>query len=599
VRAVTAEIAPDLWERYAADLRPLMRRLAAGAQREAQGELAKRVATALSAVTETPKTLYPIEIDIDNDVSPQYTVLRIDAPDTVGFLYELTNALALNRINISRMTVDTVGNQVRDTLYVCDARGHKIISPDRQRELRVATVLTKHFTHLLPRALNPESALLHFREFLGQLFSRPDWPDELASLERPEVLDHLARLLGVSDFLWSDFLRMQHANLFPVVSNVEALAQVKDKAQLQVELASALQAATDSQTRRAAINAFKDREMFRIDMRQIQGYITQFGQFSRELTDLVEVVVEAATQLCEAELRAEFGEPRLEDGRSCPVSACGLGKCGGRELGFASDIELMFIYAGNGQTAGPRVITTAEYYSKVVQEVNQTIRSRQEGIFELDLRLRPYGKAGSMAVSLDSFRRYFAPQGDAWPYERQALVKLRPIAGDPAFGTEVINLRDQLIYSREPFDVVAMRAMRERQVRHLVTAGTINAKFSPGGLVDIEYLIQGLQISHGHHHPELRLTNTREAMAALAGAGFIPAADYPKLREAHIFLRRLINALRMVRGNAKDLTVPTAKSEEFLFLARRLGYAENLTRLQDDLLHYTAYVQELSTRLLG
>ncbi|MFN8453670.1 MAG: ACT domain-containing protein [Anaerolineae bacterium] len=205
VRAVTAEITPDLWERYAADLRPLMRRLAAGAQREAQGELAKRVATALSAVTEKPKTLYPIDIDIDNEASPQQTVLRIDAPDTVGFLYELTNALALNRINISRMTVDTVGNQVRDTLYVCDARGHKIISPDRQRELRVATVLTKHFTHLLPRALNPESALLHFREFLGQLFSRPDWPDELASLERPEVLDHLARLLGVSDFLWSDF----------------------------------------------------------------------------------------------------------------------------------------------------------------------------------------------------------------------------------------------------------------------------------------------------------------------------------------------------------------------------------------------------------
>ncbi|MFN8453671.1 MAG: hypothetical protein U0401_03205 [Anaerolineae bacterium] len=389
------------------------------------------------------------------------------------------------------------------------------------------------------------------------------------------------------------------ARLFPVVSNVEALAQVKGKLQLQAELTAAVQAASSAQTRREAVNAFKDREMFRIDMRQIQGYITQFGQFSRELTELVEVVVEAATQLCKAELQAEFGEPRLEDGRPCSVSVCGLGKCGGRELGFASDIELMFIYAGNGQTSGPRVITTAEYYNKVVQEVNQAIRARQEGIFELDLRLRPYGKAGSMAVSLDSFRRYFAPQGDAWPYERQALVKLRPIAGDSAFGIEVINLRDQLIYGGEPFDVVAMRAMRERQVRHLVTAGTINAKFSPGGLVDIEYLVQGLQISHGYHHPELRLTNTREAMAALAGAGFIPAANYPKLREAHIFLRRLINALRMVRGNAKDLTVPGAKSEEFLFLARRLGYTENMAQLQDDLLQYTAYVQELSTRLLG
>ena len=103
----------------------------------------------------------------------------------------------------------------------------------------------------------------------------------------------------------------------------------------------------------------------------------------------------------------------------------------------------------------------------------------------------------------------------------------------------------------------------------------------------------------GVRSSELRLTNTREAMSALAGAGFIPSADYPKLREAHIFLRRLINALRMVRGNAKDLTVPAAKREEFIFLARRLGYTENMAQLQDDLLQHTAYVQELSTRLLG
>jgi glutamate-ammonia-ligase adenylyltransferase len=268
-------------------------------------------------------------------------------------------------------------------------------------------------------------------------------------------------------------------------------------------------------------------------------------------------------------------------------------------LGFASDIELMFIFAGNGQTSGPRVITTAEYYNKLVQEVNQAIRARQEGIFELDLRLRPYGKAGSMAVSLDSFRRYFAPHGDAWPYERQALVKLRPLTGDAEFGRAVVQLRDELIYSGEPFDVAAMRAMRERQVRHLVTAGTINAKFSPGGLVDVEYLVQGLQISHGAQHPGLRLTNTREAMAALVQAGFIPPADYSGLREAHIFLRRLINALRMGRGNAKDLTVPPLDSEEFVFLARRLGYADQLIQLRDDLLHHTAQVQELSSRLLS
>ena len=166
-------------------------------------------------------------------------------------------------------------------------------------------------------------------------------------------------------------------------------------------------------------------------------------------------------------------------------------------------------------------------------------------------------------------------------------------------GQEIVNLRDELIFTGEPFDVAAMRAMRERQVRHLVTAGTVNAKFSPGGLVDIEYLVQGLQTSYGHEDPELRLPNTREAMAALADAGILPAEDFKELRAAHQFLRKLINALRMVRGNAKDLTVPPPESEEFDFLARRLNYGSNLTQLQTDLTNHTTCVQEISQRLLG
>ena len=106
--------------------------------------------------------------------------------------------------------------------------------------MRATTVLVKHFTHLLPNSPNPETALIHFREFLAQLFLRADWPDELASLENPQVLAALARLLGVSDFLWDDFLRMQHANLFPVVQDVDALETAKSRSQLQGELEATL-----------------------------------------------------------------------------------------------------------------------------------------------------------------------------------------------------------------------------------------------------------------------------------------------------------------------------------------------------------------------
>lgn len=584
----------DTWRQYAQELGQLLSQLGGEKRREAHGVLIRRVADALRKSAELPTTLLPVEIDLDNEASSSATVLHIRAEDTIGFLYELANALALAGIDISRLIVSSAGNRVFDTLYVTDVDGERLDDPARMRQLRSAVVLIKHFTHLLPRSPNPEAALLRFQDFLEQLFRQPDWLEELAGLERSDVLDALARLLGVSSFLWEDFLRLQHENLFPVVKDIEALAQRKSKDVLRVELAGELRTAKDNAERRERLNAFKDREMFRTDMRHIVGHISEFGQFSDELTDLAEVVVDALVDLCHAELRQRYGIPQLGSIGACPLAVCALGKCGGRELGFASDIELMFVYEGSGKTTGPEVITTTEYYLKFVETFTQSLIARREGIFQIDLRLRPYGKAGSLAVSLDAFEEYFAPNGAAWPYERQALVKLRPISGDPKFGSRIVGVRDRLVYTGDPFDVLAMRAMRERQNRQLVQAGTFNAKLSPGGLVDSEYLVQGLQITHGQKHPELRATNTLEAMAALESIGILSPEDHARLREAYIFQRQLIDALRMVRGNARDLAVPAVDSEEFNYLARRLGYEDEPNQLLDDLQRHTAAVQELT-----
>lgn len=596
VSPVISEVNAGTWSRYADNLAQLLHLLRQGQQQEAQGRLVKQVAARLHGTTGSQTPLYPIDVEIDNAAAERYTVLRISSPDTVGFLYEFTHALALHGIYIARVTVDTIGQRVQDTLYVTNQEGHKVTDPARQRALRAATVLVKHFLHLLPRSPDPESALLSFRALLGQLFMRPNWPDELVSLENPDVLHALARLLGVSEFLWNDFLRMQYANLFPVVRDVAALAGAHDYAQMQADLRQQLAAADDP---RAVLNAFKDREMFRVDMRYILGQIGDFSQFATELSDLADVVVQAAFDVCWETLRAQFGEPRLESGDPAAVSVCALGKAGGRELGFASDIELMFIYAGSGRTSGPQVITNADFYERLVQEFLRAIQARREGIFEIDLRLRPYGKAGTLAVALTAFTRYFAPGGPAWAYERQALIRLRPLAGDAALGEHIVALRDAYVYTGEPFDVAAMRAMRERQLRHLVTAGTFNAKFSPGGTVDIEYLVQGLQITHGLANPALRQTNTAAAMAALHAAGILAGEDYANLVEAHVFIRRLVNALRMVRGNTRDLTVPAAGTEEFVFLARRLGYDTGSERLHADLIRHTTFVQQLNQRLLA
>jgi glutamate-ammonia-ligase adenylyltransferase len=590
-------VLPEVWDRYKHDLCELVGLLRKGDQKQIQGILAKRVVGALRDVTETTTALYPIEVEIDNASSQRYTVLYIRAEDTTGFLYELTNGLALAGIDIRRVIVNSIGNRVFDTLFVTDASGEKITDLTRQRELRAAVMLIKHFTHLLPGSPNPEAALLHFRDFLEHLFQQPNWLEELATLERPDVLQAVAKLLGVSNFLWEDFLRLQHENLFPVVADVEALSEQKTRESIEEELNELLSSADDAAARIKSLNAFKDREMFRIDMRHILGHVEEFGQFSRELTDLAEVVVAAAMRICERDLEKRYGEPLLEDGSRCPLCVGALGKCGGHELGFASDIELMFLYYGNGKTTGPDEITTTEYFLKLVEAVMRTIQTRQEGIFQIDLRLRPYGRAGSLAVSLDAFETYFGPQGAAWPYERQALVKFRPIAGDPEFGRKIVALRDELIYTGDPFDVAAMRGMREKQVLQLVQAGAVNAKLSSGGLVDSEYIVQGLQISHGHQKPSLRVTNTLKAMQELLNAEILTEENYEHLKDAYIFQRRLIDALRMVRGHAKDLTVPTPDSEEFQFLARRLGYGNDSRQLEKDLERVTETVSGMTCLL--
>ena len=597
VRSLQHNQPAEIWQRYQADLLDLKRSLDTDGHQETQGQLAKSVAAALAPLPDSRPTLYPVDIEIDNTLATDCSVLRIHAHDTTGFLYELCSALSLSGINIARVTVTSSGHRVFDTLYVTDHTGAKITDPEKQSELRAAVVLIKHFTHLLPRSPNPERALIRFPDFLQHVFSHGNWAEDLADLEQSEVLNALAHLLGVSDFLWEDFLRLQHANLFPIVTDVASMQRRKLSGELQSELQHTLADCRDYDQQRGALNAFKDREMFRTDMRHITGQVGEFGAFSHELTDLADVIVAGAYRIGTDRLAGKYGTPRIASGAECPLAICALGKCGGRELGFASDIELIFIFSGEGRTDQTHSVRNEEYFRRLIELFTQTIEARRAGIFQIDLRLRPYGQSGPLAVSLAAFETYFADSGAAWPYERQALVKLRPVAGNPALQRQISVLRDRLIYTDSDYDVGAMRGLREKQIRQLVSPGTTNAKLSPGGLVDCEYLVQGLQIRHGHHHPALRSTNTIEAMQALADAGFLQTDAHHNLRTSYIFLRKLIDALRMVRGHARDLEIPPAESDEFEFLARRLGYAADTLRLGDDVEHACQRVQDLG-RLL-
>jgi [glutamine synthetase] adenylyltransferase / [glutamine synthetase]-adenylyl-L-tyrosine phosphorylase len=575
------EVVPEAWVNYERDLLELLRLLRSSRDGDAQGRLAKRVAAMLEGSVDIgPSQLAAVEVEIDNASSPRATVLRIQSENIPGFLYELSNALALSNIDIEQVSIQTRGGLVHDTLHVVDAlHGGKITDTIRQQELKAAVVLIKHFTHLIAKSPNPEAALLHFRSFLRELFQQPNWLDEISSLERPDTLDALAQLLGVSDFLWDDFLRLQYHNLFPLIRDQTTLQRPKSRAELDWELHTALLPTPRVPEAIEPLNAFKDREMFRVDMRHILGKIDQFEQFSVELTDVCEAVIDVAFRLILEELTARHGSPTDDLGRPVPVVVCALGKAGGCELGFASDIELMFLYANEGYTSGREPISNAVFLQRAAERFTQVIRARREGIFQIDLRLRPYGRAGNLGVSTTAFESYYGPDGAAWPFERQSLIKLRPIAGDLDFGQQVVELRDRLIYRPRSLDVTAMRGMRERQVRQHVKPGTFHAKLSPGGLVDAEYLIQGLQLLHGHRDATVRLPNTTAAAQALCHSGWLSAEHLATWRAAYVLLRRLIDGLRMVRGDARDLTVPDVSSEEFEFLARRLGYGQHVQQL--------------------
>ena len=172
----------------------------------------------------------------------------------------------------------------------------------------------------------------------------------------------------------------------------------------------------------------------------------------------------------------------------------------------------------------------------------------------------------------------------------------RAVAGSQELGERLESLRDEWIYSDNSFDIAAMRAMRDRQVRQLVRAGTFNAKLSPGGLVDSEYLVQGWQLEHGHRFPGVRTTNTLEAIDALHEVGVLDDRSWSSLREAYVFQRRLIDALRVVRGDARDLTVPPRDAAEFIFLARRLDLGGSHAGLAEAIDRHAGLVEELSAR---
>ena len=519
--------------------------------------------------------LHPVQITFDNSQSSTDTLMVIRSDDTPAFLYAFANALAMRNIYIAKAQIDMESGKLHDRFYVRNRYGQKITEPADQQQLRLTAVLIKQFTHALTWAPDPTKALEAFDQFLDLIVQETKGKAQqevLAFLSDKKTFPLLARLLGASDFLWEDFLRRQHDNLVPLLKDYRDEPLIKPPNALRKELDKLVDKAKTDEAKKAALNQFKDRELFHIDMKHIVEPGTSLADFSLALTQLAEVIVQRSLVDCQAKLGKIYGAPRMANKKPCPFAILGVGKFGGRELGYASDIELLFVYGGAGRTNGKDTIENSEYFERLTQELLQRIEAKQEGIFHLDVRLRPHGGKGFLANPLEEITSYYSDKGLAAPFERQSLIKLRYVAGDAALGKQVEAHRDKFVYSGEPWDLAAALDLRRQQLKQLVERGTVNVKLSPGGLVDIEYAIQYLQLMHGHKQAVMRTPNAMQALAGLVDCGIVSRQDGENLRKAYLFIRMLIDGLRMVRGNAKDLVLPPTDSDEFIFLARRVGY---------------------------
>ena len=583
----------DPWEQIQPDIEQAFTLIERGEVEAARAAIIDGISSRLSRGRTPARAMYPVAIEVDPSSDPETTVVSIAGADEPGFLFEFTNALAMLEISVRRAEVRTEDGKSRDTFWVTTRGGSKLVEPARLDELRAVAVLIRQFTQLLPLAPDPGQALRQFGALVRRLFAHGERREALSALADESVLSTLAAALGVSRYLWEDFLRLQHEHLFPVLTDLPALERSRSVTELRGELRSL--ASPGAPVDIATLNTFKDRALFQIDLRHIIGRTT-FADFSGELSDLAGVVVGEAAALTEHSLRERHGRPRLASGAPCGWAVAALGKFGGREIGFASDLELLTVYEGQGESDGADSIPNATWFEEFVRGLRTAIRAPREGIFELDLRLRPYGDSGSLASSLEQCGSYYSAAGDAWQFERMALVRLRTVAGDAGIGRRLEAIRDGFVYSGAPLDVEELLRIRGRQATELTAPGTRNAKYSRGGLVDIEYYVQRLQILAGAADPSVRTTNTMAAIAALAAAGRISAAEAAGLSESYSFLRLLIGALRVVRGNARDLTVPPTGSREFAYLARRVDY-EAPEALEVAIEERMAYAASLWARL--
>ena len=298
------------------------------------------------------------------------------------------------------------------------------------------------------------------------------------------------------------------------------------------------------------LRRIRSREAVRIAWRDIAGW-ADLAEVMATMSELADACVEEALRHLHRSHCARFGSPLAKtDGTPVGMTILGLGKLGGRELNFSSDIDLIFAYSEAGETDHPRPISNHEFFLKLARSLIGALETpTADGyVFRVDMRLRPNGESGPLALSFDAMEQYYQTHGRDW--ERYALIKARNIAGAQATGEELLTRLQPFIYRRYldfgAFE--AVRSMKDMINRELRRKGVQNnIKLGQGGIREIEFIAQSYQLIRGGREPSLRTNQLFPALSFLGQSGTIPKSVAEELIESYRFLRNLEHRLQMIR----------------------------------------------------
>lgn len=310
------------------------------------------------------------------------------------------------------------------------------------------------------------------------------------------------------------------------------------------------------------LRAWKSQELLRVAYREISG-LAGFVETTRDIAGIAERCVRQVYRASLAALSGRWGSPQTGFG------VLGMGKLGGRELNYSSDIDVIFLYGEEGFVS-PR-FSYHEFFTRLAEKIVGEFAERGNTLFRIDLRLRPEGSSGPLVRGLASTENYYAGYGETW--ERMALIKARGIAGDQELLYEFEHRLQPFIFPKAVSDelLTEIAALKERIERDLLGSEDLhrNVKLGFGGIREIEFTVQTLQVLHGARHAFLQERNTLEALSALAELEIMPRKEVNALRSAYIFLRAVEHRLQIV-WEQQTHTLP-AKSEDRYLLAKSMG----------------------------